>query len=121
KLWLFVQDLDQLQKTYPKARSMIANCAVRQAFNVQDPETAKLLSDMLGTATVRMHSEGQSSPVPFNLVAGSFPSGAFEGARQLMTTGEILTMKSKEQLVFVQGLPAFRARKIRYFDWWERR
>jgi len=121
KLWLFVQDLDQLQKTYPKARSMIANCAVRQAFNVQDPETAKLLSDMLGTATVRMHSEGQSSPLPFNLVAGSFHSGAFEGARQLMTTGEILTMKAKEQLVFVQGFPAFRARKIRYFDWWERR
>lgn len=119
KLWLFVQDLDQLQKTYPKARSMIANCAVRQAFNVQDPETAKLLSDMLGTATVRMQSEGQTSPMPFNIVAGSFHSGAFEGARQLMTTGEILTMKSKEQLVFVQGLPAFRAQKIRYFDWWE--
>ena len=119
KMWLFVQDLDQLQKTYPKARSMIANCAVRQAFNVQDPDTAKLLSDMLGTATVRMHSEGQTSALPFNLVAGSFHSGEFEGARQLMTTGEILTMKAKEQLVFVQGLPAFRARKIRYFDWWE--
>jgi len=121
KLWLFVQDLDQLQKTYPKARSMIANCAVRQAFNVQDPDTAKLLSDMLGTATVRLHSEGQSSPLPFNLVASSFHSGAFEGARQLMTTGEILTMKGNEQLIFVQGLPAFRARKVRYFDWWERR
>ncbi len=119
KLWLFVQDLDQLQKTYPKARSMIANCAVRQAFNVQDPETAKLLSDMLGTATVRMHSAGQTSPLPFNLVAGAFHSGAFEGARQLMTTGEILTMQGREQLIFVQGLPAFRARKIRYFDWWE--
>ncbi|QSB44743.1 type IV secretory system conjugative DNA transfer family protein [Tsuneonella flava] len=100
---------------------MIANCAVRQAFNVQDPEIAKLLSDMLGTAMVRMHSDGQSSPLPFNIVAGSFHSGAFEGARPIMTTGEILTMKDREQLIFVQGLPAFRARKMRYFDWWERR
>ncbi len=119
KLWLFVQDLDQLQKTYPKARSMIANCAVRQAFNVQDPETARLLSDMLGTATIRMKSKGQSSPLPFKVVSGAFHSGVFEGARPLMTSGEILTMASHQQLVFVQGLPAIRARKIRYFDWWE--
>ena len=119
KLWLFVQDLDQLQKTYPKARSMIANCAVRQAFNVQDPETARLLSDMLGTATVRMQSKGQSSVLPFRLLSAAFHSGDFEGARQLMTTGEILTMDSRQQLLFVQGLRAIRSRKIRYFDWWE--
>jgi len=36
-----------------------------------------------------------------------------------MTTGEILAMDAKKQLLFVQGLPAFCARKIRYFDWWE--
>src|SRR6056297_3242398 len=119
KLWLFVQDLDQLQKTYPKARSMIANCAVRQAFNVQDPETARLLSDMLGTATVRMHSKGRSAALPFRMLTAAFHSGVFEGARQLMTTGEILTMDSKQQLLFVQGVRAIRARKIRYFDWWE--
>jgi type IV secretory pathway TraG/TraD family ATPase VirD4 len=28
-------------------------------------------------------------------------------------------MPAKEQLLFVQGLPAIRARKIRYFDWRE--
>ena len=28
------------------------NCAVRQAFNVQDPDTARLLSSMLGQRTV---------------------------------------------------------------------
>jgi len=98
---------------------MIANCAVRQAFNVQDPDTAKLLSDMLGTATVRMHSRGQSSVLPFRMLTAAFHSGVFEGARQLMTTGEILTMDSNQQLLFVQGLRAIRARKIRYFDWWE--
>ncbi|GAB4195010.1 MAG: type IV secretory system conjugative DNA transfer family protein [Wenzhouxiangellaceae bacterium] len=119
KMWLFVQDLDQLQKTYPKARSIIANCAVRQAFNVQDPDTARLLSDMLGTATVKMHSAGQSSALPFRLLTAAFHSGVFEGARQLMTTGEILTMPGKQQLLFVQGLRAIKAKKIRYFDWRE--
>lgn len=116
KLWLFVQDLDQLEKIYPKARSMIANCAVRQAFNVQDPATAKLLSDMLGVATIRMQSQGRSGPLPFRLLSAAFHTGIVEGARQLMTTGEILSMDPGRQLLFMQGMPPIRARKIRYFE-----
>lgn len=119
KLWLFVQDLDQLQKTYPKARSMIANCAVQQAFNIQDPQTAKLLSDMLGTTTIRTHTKSQSSTLPFSLFAASFHSGVSESARPLMTTGEIMTMGHNQQLLFVQGMRAIKAKKIRYFDWRE--
>jgi type IV secretion system protein VirD4 len=119
KLWLFVQDLDQLEKTYPKARSMIANCAVRQAFNVQDPATARLLSDMLGTATVRMVSQGRTSPLPIKSLAAAYHSGVFEGGRPLLTVGEILAMDQQKELLFVQGLPAILARKIRFFDWRE--
>ena len=53
QLWLFFQDLDQLQKTYHKWRSMLANCAVKQTFNVSDIETAQEVSSMLGVKTVR--------------------------------------------------------------------
>ena len=63
-LWLFVQDLDPLQQTCRKLRSIVANSAVRQAFNVQDPATARLLSEMLGQATIRVTNEGRTSPLP---------------------------------------------------------
>ncbi len=119
KLWLFVQDLDQLQKTYPKARSIVANCAVRQAINVQDPETAKLLSNMMGTATVRRRSEGNSGKLPLRWLSGSYQSSIHEGSRELMTPGEVMSLNPRQQLLFLQSLPVIKATKIRYYDWWE--
>lgn len=119
KLWLFVQDLNQLEKVYPKARSMIANCAVRQAFNVQDSGTARLLSDMLGVTTVKVKSQGRSSPLPMNLLPVAFHSGLFETARPLMTPDEVSTLSRDQQLLFVEGLHGMVTRKLRYFDWQE--
>lgn len=116
KLWLFVQDLDQLAKTYPKARSIVANCAVRQAFNVQDPETAKLLSDMMGATTIKMKSAGSSGKLPIRLLSGSYQSSAYESGRDLMTPAEVMAMRPKQQLLFVQSVPPIKAKKIRYFD-----
>lgn len=121
KLWMFVQDLEQLEKTYPKARSMIANCAVRQAFNVQDPVTAKMLSDMLGTKTVRARSSGSTSPLPISMFGTSFSAGQSDGARPLMTPDEIMTMSQDDQLIFVQGLRGIRATKLRFYSWRELR
>jgi len=50
------------------------------------------------------------------LLTAAFHSGAFEGARQLMITGEILSIESRKRLLFVQEIRAIRARKIRFFD-----
>jgi len=119
KLWLFVQDLDQLEKTYPKSRSMIANCAVRQAFNVQDPETAKLLSNMLGNATIRVRSTGGSAPLPISWLSLAFHHGNMEISRPLLTPSEVMALSPRRQLLFIQGVPGIRAQKVRYFDWWE--
>ena len=119
KLWLFIQDMDQLERIYPKARSVIANCAVRQAFNVQDPATARMISDMLGTATVRVASRGRTSPLPVRLLSHIFHSSSFETARPLMTQDEVLSLSRRDQILFVEGLRGFIATKIRYFDWKE--
>ena len=119
KLWLFVQDLDQLQHTYPKARSIIANCAVRQAFNVQDPQTARLLSEMMGTTTIKLKSAGSTGKLPIRLMSGSYQSSIHEGSRELMTPAEVMAMNKKLQLLFIQGIPPIKAKKIRYFDWSE--
>jgi len=119
KLWLFVQDLDQLDKTYRKSRSIIANCAVRQAFNVQDIKTANMLSEMLGTSTIRTLSQGSSSPLPVRLFSIAFHQGIIETGRKLLTPDEIMTLPKHEQLLFVETEHPIRCNKLRYFDWQE--
>jgi len=115
-LWLFVQDLDQLQKTYRKWRSMIANCAVRQAFNVQDPDTAQLLSVMLGQRTVPVSSGGKSGRFPWLSLASSYSEHRSEIGRPLLAPSEIMLLPDGCQLLFVQGCRPVLAQKLRYFE-----
>lgn len=114
-LWLFVQDLDQLQKTYVKWRSMIANCAVRQAFNVQDAQTAELLSGMLGQRTVRTRSGSRSGRFPWLWMATNFNETVAETGRPLLSPAEIMLLPENQMLVFVQGCKPILAEKVRYF------
>lgn len=61
RLWLFAQNLDQLKEHYPNNwQTFIANCAVRSFFGVSDFETAKLISEMAGKATVENRTLGES-------------------------------------------------------------
>lgn len=118
-LWMFFQDLAQLEKTYRKWRSIIANCAVRQAFNVADEQTAKELSAMLGVTTVKTESEGQSASFPFSILPHSVHRGTMLASRPLMTADEVMALSGNKQLIFIQGMRPILARKIRYFDWTE--
>ena len=114
-LWLFVQDLDQLSQTYRKWRSMVANCAVRQAFNVQDPDTARLLSSMLGQRTVEVSNRGKAGRV-FRLgLPSSFSETRSETGRPLLAPDEIMLLPEACELLFVQGCKPVLAEKVRYF------
>jgi type IV secretion system protein VirD4 len=114
-IWLFFQDLGQLQATYPKWRSMIANCNVRQAFGVADVQTARELSAMLGNRTIQVHSQGSSQDLPVALVPDSFSRHVNETGRALMTPDEVMTMPERQQLIFVQACSPIRALKVRYW------
>jgi len=114
-LWLFVQDLDQLSQTYKKWRSLIANCAVRQAFNVQDPDTAKLLSNMLGQRTVKVTNHGRSGRFGLFGWANSFSENSSETGRPLLAPDEVMLLPEDKELVFVQGCPPVLAEKVKYF------
>lgn len=48
RLWLFCQNLGQLQNAYPNATGMLSNCAIRCFMN-PDEDAARWLSDNLGT------------------------------------------------------------------------
>jgi len=117
-LWLFVQDLDQLKQTYKKWLSMIANCAVRQAFNIQDPETAELVSHMLGQRTVKVQSESHSGRF-FRLgLPSNFSTTNMETGRALLSPDEAMMLPGTIQLLFVQGCRPIRSEKVRYYNDW---
>ena len=114
-LWLFFQDLDQLQKTYPKWRSIISNCNVRQAFGVSDYVTAYELSLMLGQRTVRSWSRGHALHSPFGVIPGSLNRHVHETGRSLLTPDEVMAMRERQQLIFLQACRPILAEKVKYF------
>jgi type IV secretion system protein VirD4 len=115
-LWLFFQDLDQLMNIYRRWRSVIANAAVRQAFNVTDHATAAELSNMLGVTTIATQSYGRSTQGALRLLPTGFSLHHGEVARKLMTPDEIMAMPADRQLIFLQSCRPILARKIRWFD-----
>jgi len=115
KMILVFQDLNQLELTYPKARSIIANATVKVAFAANDIATATMLARTIGQATVQSHSssktrKGQSEPKTTNESSG-------EAARYLIDPAEIMRMPRNQVLIFFSGKVAhpILAKKIMYF------
>lgn len=113
QLWPIVQDISQLRDLYPQRwASFIANAGVIQAFGINDPATAEILSRMLGTrgVTVRNISEGQSA-------SGSTGGASYSAiSRPLLYPAEIRQIPKHEQLLLIDSLPPIRARKICYYE-----
>lgn len=60
-LWVFLQDLTQLQRDYPKSwQTFIANSAAVTCFGVMDEFTVEHISKMLGTSTVEYETHSVS-------------------------------------------------------------
>ena len=125
QFWPILQDFSQLISTYgDSADTFLANAEVLQAFNVQDLETAKRLSDRMGDRTIMFTTEtqnsGTSSPGAFDKGTMTYSKGVglttHAQARRLMKPEEILHMMDGTELLFVKGYPPMQAGKIRYFE-----
>ena len=102
KFWFFSQDMSQLQQHYDKTRrQFIANCGPRCFFRVSDLETAKIVSEMSGTATIRNrsyqsgfnqgHSVGTSNSRTTGSSSSSGPGGASSSTSYSNTLGSNVT------------------------------
>ena len=107
KAYLIAQDLSQLYSAYGRDESIVSNCAVRVAFTPNKIETARLLSEMAGIATVRHQHRTRSA----SQVSVSEP----ESQRPLLTADEAMRLPSDAALIFVSGTPAIYGTKIRYY------
>lgn len=109
QLWPILQDMSQLKDLYgARANTFVANAGVLQTFGVNDFETAKWLSQMIGRETTGYQTESHKP--------GDAPSTSYNvTARDLMTPDEIMQLPLHVQLLRVQGKPVMIARKLRYF------
>lgn len=109
QLWPILQDMSQLKDLYgARANTFVANAGVLQTFGVNDFETGKWLSQMIGRETTGYQTESHKP--------GDAPSTSYNvTARDLMTPDEIMQLPPHVQLLRVQGKPVILARKLRYF------
>ncbi len=108
KACLIAQDLSQLYAAYGRDESIISNCAVRVAFAPNKIETARLVSEMAGIATVHHEHRTRSA----NGTTISEPAMR----RPLLTPDETMRLPEEAALIFVAGHQPIYANKIRYYD-----
>ena len=109
QLWPILQDMSQLKDLYgERAGTFIANAGVQQVFGVNDFETAKWLSQMIGQETTGFQTDSYKpgdNPNFSNNLTG----------RDLLTPDEIMQMPPELQLLRVQSQPSALAQKLRYY------
>jgi len=140
RAWAVFQDAGQITRHYgaPALQGFLGSAQLRQFFGVRDYETAKLVSDMLGSQTLEyddpLQQEGarrKKLEAIQRFMAGGDPFGAgfdvahygasakhrTKQARQLMTPDEILHLPEDRQLLFIAGknLKPVLANKYPYF------
>ena len=104
QLWPILQDLSQLRALYgARANTFVANAGVLQCFGVNDYETAKALSQLMGQATTS-YRPGDPTATSHQLTG-----------RDLLTPDEIMQMSPHLQLLRLQGRPMILARKLRHY------
>lgn len=116
KMIMVWQDLDQLERTYSRARSIVANAGCKVAFNVSDIQTARVLADSIGFTTILSHSAGRSQR-NVDVVRHNLSEGVSEAARYLLDPAEIMRLPDHRALILMPRQLAYPvlARKIRYW------
>ena len=102
QVWTIFQDLHQLRAIYGKAAgTFLSNAGIVQAFNVNDLETARWISSMLGADT--------------EVYGGGPGRDESRVARPLLTPDEVLNLPAEGALLLPQEGRPILARKVRYY------
>ncbi|NTJ35881.1 type IV secretory system conjugative DNA transfer family protein [Agrobacterium rhizogenes] len=112
QLWPILQDVHQLRATYEKrAGTFLSNAGVLQVFGVNDHESARLISDLLGQETVVFQTMGR------NLDSEDLGISLSQQhtARALMTPDEVRNLPKEVELLFLAGQRPIVAAKLAYY------
>jgi len=127
KAYLIMQDISQLRAAYGHDESILSNCHIRVAYAPNKPETAKWLSDMVGTTTVSVMNTSNSGH-RFGAVLQNVNQSMHAVGRPLLTPDECMTLpglirmegsdqlfKSGDMLIFTAGFSPIYGKQILYF------
>lgn len=140
RAWAFFQDIGQIIRHYgaPGVQGFLGSAQMRQFFGVRDYETARLVSNMLGTETLEYDdpklqeaAKRQKALAVQRALSGEDMFSAMldaahysraeklrtKQARKIMTEDEILGLPEDRQILFISGknLPPVYAAKHPYF------
>ena len=109
----------QLREIYGAhaAETMLKSLAARIVFAAKDQADAREISDELGFTTVRVKTV--STPLfGFGNAKGqrARSQNVSEQRRALLLPQEVKALGSDEAIIFYEGLPPIRAKKLRYFE-----
>lgn len=111
----YIQQISQIRRLYgPEGwRDLVGLCDFIQAFGVTDYETCKLLSDMMGHATVEDVNQ-TLRPSALGMSAADLSYGQSRTGQPLMRPEDIRTLPSHQQLIFYRNMPPLVADKVDY-------
>jgi type IV secretion system protein VirD4 len=112
QLWPILQDIHQLRATYgQKAGTFLSNAGVLQVFGVNDHDSARLVSDLLGQETVVFQTMARA----FDAEGSGLSSSQHHTGRPLLTPDEVRNLPAQTQLLFLAGQRPILASKLAYY------
>lgn len=112
QLWPILQDVHQLRATYgQRAGTFLSNASVLQVFGVNDHDSARLVSDLLGQETVIFQTMGRALDSEKSGISYS----QHHTARPLLTPDEVRSMAQHIELLFLAGQRPIIAGKLAYY------
>lgn len=113
QLWPILQDIHQLRATYgQRAGTFLSNAGVLQVFGVNDRDSARLISDLLGQGTVVFRAMGRALDSDKSGISYSEQ----HIARALLTPDEVCNLPANAELLFLAGQRPIIAEKLVYYQ-----
>jgi type IV secretion system protein VirD4 len=113
QLWPILQDIHELRATYgSRAGTFLSNAGVLQVFGVNDYDSARLISDLLGQQTVVFQPMSRS----LNSEKSGLSLSEHHVGRPLLTPDEVRNLPADTESLFLAGQRPIVAKKLRYFE-----
>jgi type IV secretion system protein VirD4 len=129
RLWFFVQDINQLKLHYKDSwQSFWANTEIKSFFGVNDIDTAKLVSELIGTTLTERHSNSQGSSESYSnrFVNSNWASPNTYSMSSSNTTAlvpspaispeKIMQLREDMQIILIKGLVPILCYLLKYYQ-----
>ncbi len=115
KALMINQSVNQIVKYYGTHNTVMDGAHVHVYYAPNTEETAKKISDLLGTKT-EVHTQENFAGHRLAPWLGHIMVSRQQTARALLTPGEVRELAATDELIIAAGLPPIRAKKLRFHD-----